>query len=663
MSDRRDQLDQPDKSDRPDGDPPGKSDQPDKSDRPGKSGRPDSDRPRRAARAVRGVRSLIEQLEDQAAGFIGVTPDDRISVVEGMLRRSTAHAIGYWLQLILAMAIATLGLAMNSVAVVIGAMLISPLMGPLIEFGVGLATGSLLLTIRAGVRTAASVAVVVFAAAGLTRLLPFHEVTTELAGRTSPTMIDLFIAVACALAAVYTTVREGKDAMAAAAGTAIGIALVPPLCTAGYGLGTGNHDMLQGALLLFTANFAAITAVTSATVLLLGFGQVNTAEIEDDVLERPSEGRLAHVAARVTRRTVGRRLGALTRLLLPAMLLGAILVPLRRALHEVSWQVEVRSEVERLLAEVPGAVVRQSLEVRAGTVRVRLFLVGTDAEARAVAATLRTKIAMRLGKEPLVDVVAVPDAATLDAMANQLRQAALPPPDAPAPAPITPPATLFASALDDALAHHWPSSAGTVLRLRVTPRGGTPVALELDVTHLGAPLGEVGEQLLEQAWSAQLEATVDVNDHPLPVAAVAAPADAGETWLPEAVRVLDATAGIAGLSLCFTVPAPAPPPPARPWRAPTPPPPPASIEIVRGVLTGLTRARPDAVIVDGVGWSVRVTTASCLPAPTAPADPTAPVPAADPTAPAPAPPPTQPASAPAPAPAASAPAAPTTAAP
>ncbi|MBK9033900.1 MAG: DUF389 domain-containing protein [Myxococcales bacterium] len=61
-------------------------------------------------------------------------------------------------------------------------------------------------------------------------------------------MIDLFIAVACALAAVYTTVREGKDAMAAAAGTAIGIALVPPLCTAGYGLGTGNHDMLQGAL-------------------------------------------------------------------------------------------------------------------------------------------------------------------------------------------------------------------------------------------------------------------------------------------------------------------------------------------------------------------------------------------------------------------------------
>ncbi|MBK9033901.1 MAG: hypothetical protein IPL61_21980 [Myxococcales bacterium] len=101
----------------------------------------------------------------------------------------------------------------------------------------------------------------------------------------------------------------------------------------------------------------------------------------------------------------------------------------------------------------------------------------------------------------------------------------------------------------------------------------------------------------------------------------------------------------------------------RPWRAPTPPPPPASIEIVRGVLTGLTRARPDAVIVDGVGWSVRVTTASCLPAPTAPADPTAPVPAADPTAPAPAPPPTQPASAPAPAPAASAPAAPTTAAP
>lgn len=546
---------------------------------------------------------LVEQLQDRIAGFVGVSPDDRIAVIESMLRRSSADNVGYWLQLVIAMGIATLGLAMGSTAVVIGAMLVSPLMAPIIELGMGLATGSLLLTFRAGVRTAASVAVVVLSAAALTRLLPFHELNAELLARTSPTMIDLFIAAACALAAVYTTVRQGKDTISTAAGTAIGIALVPPLCTAGYGLGIGSDAMLQGAILLFTANFAAIAVVTAVMVLLLGFGQVELRAIEADVLDSPAEHRLSHRAARLTKRALGRRLGVLTRVLLPAAMLGAILVPLARALEQVSWQVRVRSEVEAVLAAVPGAVVRQSLEVRGGTVSVRLLVVGSADDAREVTATLRAQLAEIAGGEPVVEVVAVPDAATLDAMAATLnasaRPPAPPPPPPPAPPP-PPPATTLRAALDAAIAEDWPAAAGTVRRIAVELTPADDAAMRVTVVHQGPALGEAATQLLARAWRARLDVDVVIVARALPAAPITAAAADGAAWLDDASAVLATTAGLDGVATCVTVPAPPPPPKGR-RATPSPPPDP-----VRLALDALIAGRPDVVVREGDGWSVAV---------------------------------------------------------
>ena len=82
--------------------------------------------------------------------------------------------------------------------------------------------------------------------------------TRALTTRTSPTALDLLVAVFCAIAAAYAQVRSGSDTTATAAGTAIGIALVPPLCVVGYGLGTRSREIASGAALLFTANLCAI---------------------------------------------------------------------------------------------------------------------------------------------------------------------------------------------------------------------------------------------------------------------------------------------------------------------------------------------------------------------------------------------------------------------
>ena len=138
-----------------------------------------------------------------------------------MLHRPRGDAAGYWLQLAIATALATLGLALDSTAVVIGAMLIAPLMRPIVELAMGLATGSAPLIFRTGLRAIASIVVVVGASAVFSWCLPFHEPTGELLARTAPSLLDLFVAAACALAGAYAVVVSTNDVATTAAGTSI----------------------------------------------------------------------------------------------------------------------------------------------------------------------------------------------------------------------------------------------------------------------------------------------------------------------------------------------------------------------------------------------------------------------------------------------------------
>ena len=167
------------------------------------------------------TRAVVVYLQDRIAAAFGIYPVDREATVRAMLDRSGRAPAGYWLQLLLAMGIASLGLVLGSTAVVIGAMLISPLMNPIVELGMGLAIGSPFLVLRSSARTGASIVVVVTSAALLTLALPFTEVTSEIAARTSPTALDLLVATLCAIAAAYTSVRPGSDTTSTAAGTAI----------------------------------------------------------------------------------------------------------------------------------------------------------------------------------------------------------------------------------------------------------------------------------------------------------------------------------------------------------------------------------------------------------------------------------------------------------
>lgn len=539
-----------------------------------------------------------------AARALGVDAARRDEVVTGMLERNTREAAHYWLQLLLAMGIATMGLVLNSTAVVIGAMLISPLMGPIVELGMGLVVGSAFLVLRAGARVAGSVAVVVASAAAITLLLPFHEFTAEIAARTAPTLLDLLVAVLCALVAAFTAVR-GADATAAAAGTAIGIALVPPLCVIGYGVGTRHWNVARGASLLFTANLSAIVLFASLVFLLLGFEAVSTLALEDRVLsgERATH-RMERVASAV-RQVFGARYGGVLRLSMPALLLIGVFVPLRRALEEVAWQVRVRTAITGFLRDssIMRNAVRSFVAVERHAVDVRLVVVARPEDASSLERDLRERITRVSSVEPSVEVVAVPDFGSLRQTVVALEQPSL------APEPPRPPdLDDLRTRVDRSLADAWPrDAAGPVVawNLGFTPRGRA----RLEVAHAGPPLGAATESLLARALGTERGLTLSVRTTALPSGPVEALAGLGARWLPALVRAVDAAARYDALHVCASVPAddPAEPVPGRD-------------ELVAVVDEELRRLSPTrSALTTADRWSVQVSTDPCpLPPPPPP---------------------------------------------
>ena len=154
--------------------------------------------------------------------------------------------------LILSMFIASIGLNMNSTAVVIGAMLISPLMGPILATGFGFATLNFTVVKSGILRLSLQITIAVLASALYFYISPVQAATSELLARTEPNIFDVFIAIFGGLAGIIGQTRKTLDNVIP--GVAIATALMPPLCTAGYGLANGNWKYFFGAGYLFFIN-------------------------------------------------------------------------------------------------------------------------------------------------------------------------------------------------------------------------------------------------------------------------------------------------------------------------------------------------------------------------------------------------------------------------
>lgn len=186
------------------------------------------------------------------------------TVEKGIYFRGT----NLWI-LIFAIVIACVGLNVNSTAVIIGAMLISPLMGPILGMGYSLATYDFKLFRKALANFGFAVGASLATSTLYFLLTPLSEAHSELLARTQPNIYDVIIAMVGGLAGIVALSSKQKGNVIP--GAAIATALMPPLCTAGYGLSTANWSYFFGAFYLFTINTVFIAAATLVTVRFLKY--------------------------------------------------------------------------------------------------------------------------------------------------------------------------------------------------------------------------------------------------------------------------------------------------------------------------------------------------------------------------------------------------------
>ena len=208
-----------------------------------------------------GIKGYFQNLFDIRSDMMSYEEIDRM-----MDENTVIHGSNMWI-LMLAILIASIGLNVNSTAVIIGAMLISPLMNGILTMGYSLAVRDLDMLKQAFKRFGTQVVISLVTSTIYFLLSPLKEATSEMIARTSPTIWDVLIALFGGIAGIIGNTRQKKSNVIP--GVAIATALMPPLCTVGYGIATMQPKFIFGAFYLFLINtlFISLSAALVITIL------------------------------------------------------------------------------------------------------------------------------------------------------------------------------------------------------------------------------------------------------------------------------------------------------------------------------------------------------------------------------------------------------------
>lgn len=274
-------------------------------------------------------------------------------------REECALSSRYLFMTAMSAGIAVLGLLLSSPAVVIGAMLLSPLMDPIMGLGFALATGDYRWMRQSANSLAWGTLMAIGLCAVIVFLSPLQDITTEIASRTRPNLFDLMVALFSAMAGAYAMIRGREGTIV---GVAIATALMPPLAVIGFGIATLNWTVFTGALLLYVTNFVMIALTVWAMARLYGFSTS-----------------LSESQTRWQNFAVG-------------TVFIALAVPLGFSLHQIAWEANAVRQVRSELAANFGASSRLSqpeIEFDSEPLRVSAFVWTTrlepDAEVRSEA--------------------------------------------------------------------------------------------------------------------------------------------------------------------------------------------------------------------------------------------------------------------------------------
>jgi uncharacterized hydrophobic protein (TIGR00271 family) len=283
------------------------------------------------------------------------------------LREESSLSSSFMILLILATMIASFGLYINSASVIIGAMLLAPLMQPIVGVSMGLLRQDIALFMSGVKSVGVGIGAVIFVAVAISWLLPLEQLTSEMSGRLSPTILDMFVAIVSGIAAAYA--KSNEKIVGSLAGVAIAVALVPPLVVSGIGLGWGEWTMFSSALLLFITNLVGIVLAASLTFMMLGFAPIAVAK----------KG-----------------------ILYAMILVGIVSAPLYISFGQMRQDIAIQKKLSNFKTQINSKyihLIHIELQKESGDLEVRCEVIASDILTKAEKDKLRVLIADEIGEE------------------------------------------------------------------------------------------------------------------------------------------------------------------------------------------------------------------------------------------------------------------------
>ncbi|WP_298940954.1 TIGR00341 family protein [uncultured Psychromonas sp.] len=218
----------------------------------------------------------VNELASKPLAFIAHAATDEFKDLYQLLRDNATTSSAFLTLMALSTLLASVGLFASSAPVIIGAMILAPLMGPIISLSMALARQDPSLLTASATTLGIGILVSLGFSSVASFIIPMEIITPEIAARLSPSLLDLGVAVISGIAGAYAHARV--DAAKSLAGVAIAVALVPPLAVTGIGIGWLDSHVAWGALLLFLTNLAGIVFAAALTFLALGFAPFTRAK-------------------------------------------------------------------------------------------------------------------------------------------------------------------------------------------------------------------------------------------------------------------------------------------------------------------------------------------------------------------------------------------------
>ncbi|MDP9190593.1 MAG: DUF389 domain-containing protein [Acidobacteriota bacterium] len=326
--------------------------------------------------------------------------EQKFEIYVNVATSATMRDATYWAEILFSAGIATLGLTLNSPAVIIGAMLISPLMGPIMSAGLALAAGDFILAMRALVNIVVSSLAAIAFSTILVVLLPFREMTSEIAARTHPNTLDLVVALFSGAVGALAVCKSLRGVATSLPGVAIAVALMPPLCVTGYGVGVfltidrvQGTAILAGGGLLFVTNLVAITFSSMLVFLLL---HIDSDEVKDKIREWRSKDPESSLFQRRVDRFVPdqvERIGSLpARLALVAAMVAMVFIPLKRSFDALSAEIRQRQRLNHTQRVATATWEKSFAATRAGGARSYIDFLDVSDREGVLAVTVRAFI-------------------------------------------------------------------------------------------------------------------------------------------------------------------------------------------------------------------------------------------------------------------------------